>query len=414
MEEGWIDVGINRTLAVAGIVAGAAAAVYRLRQRCAENRRSREQEPGSQSDPLHPVDPSSRSGLLGRTIPFRRSGDCPVTNALASRFQNLRRNRNPRSHPRSIKGKVVLVAGGSRGLGLALAEEFGRHGARLVLAARNAEELDRAREKLLGRGVPADDVIVIPFDATDSAQTQTMAQEATRRFRQIDVLVNCIGTITVGPVENQPEQAFKDAIESNYYSMLHTTLAVLPQMLARRDGSIVNIVSIGGKIAVPHLLPYSASKFAALGFSQGLHAELRSKGISVTTVCPGLMRTGSHVHARFTGDQKREYRWFSLAASMPIISASAKRAARKVVYATIYGQTEITITPQAFLIGRLAQALPEPTATVMHWVNSLVLPGPVEGGESSSTSGEEVRGKEANTVTLFGRYAGRRYNQGSA
>jgi short-subunit dehydrogenase len=75
-------------------------------------------------------------------------------------------------------------------------------------------------------------------------------------------------------------------------------------MLARRDGSIVNIASIGGKVAFPHLLPYVASKFAMTGWSQGLRAELAEKGIRVTTVAPGIMRTGSHIQARYTGNGK--------------------------------------------------------------------------------------------------------------
>lgn len=123
-----------------------------------------------------------------------------------------------------------------------------------------------------------------------------------RTLSRVSVLVNCAGIITVGPVEDQPVSAFTGAMESNYYSAVYSALAVIPEMLARGEGNIVNIASIGGKLAVPHLLPYTASKFALVGFSQGLHAELRSKGIRVTTVCPGLMRTGSHIQAQFTGE----------------------------------------------------------------------------------------------------------------
>ncbi len=273
---------------------------------------------------------------------------------------------------RSLAGKVVLITGGSRGFGLALAEEFASRGARLILTARDAGELRRAREKLLalGIGLQDADVRTIPCDLTDYEQTQRMIAQASAEFGQIDILVNNAGIITVGPVEDQSLAAFKTAMESNYYTMLHATLAVMPQMLERRSGRIVNITSIGAKLAVPHLLPYSASKFAALGFSQGLHAELRAKGIWVTTVCPGLMRTGSHRHALFTGDREREYRWFSLGASLPGVSTSAKSAARQVVEATAKGRTEITITPQALLAATLAQALPAYTAGLMHWVNS--------------------------------------------
>jgi short-subunit dehydrogenase len=332
--------------------------------------------------------------------------------AAAAGWKAVSAARRGRNH-RSLTGKVVLITGGSRGFGLAMAEEFGSHGARVILTARDAGELARAREKLLAPaiGLRDRDVRTLPCDLTDSEQTEKMIALATSEFGKIDVLVNNAGIISVGPVENQSLAAFKSAMESNYYTMLHATLAVLPQMLARRSGRIVNITSIGAKLAVPHLLPYSASKFAALGFSQGLHAELRAKGIRVTTVCPGLMRTGSHRHALFTGDQEREYRWFSLGASLPGISTSARNAARKVVQATAAGRTEITITPQAILAATFAQALPRCTAQVMHWVNSLVLPRPAPGPDRPMAAGRDARGKELTPLVQLGRIAARRYNE---
>lgn len=314
---------------------------------------------------------------------------------------------------RSMAGKVVLITGGSRGLGLAMAEEFGRNGARLILTARNRYELENAHKRLLslGIGLQEDDILLLPCDLTDAEQARDMLAQAIRHFARVDVLVNNAGIITVGPAENQPLSAFYSAMESNFYTMLHATLAALPHMLERRTGNIVNITSIGAKMAVPHLLPYSASKFAALGFSQGLHAELRGKGILVTTVCPGLMRTGSHTHALFTGDRDREYRWFSLGASLPGISISARSAARKIVAATAEGCTEITITPQAAVAATLAQALPACTAALMHWVTKLVLPKAVSGGRNTLLPGRDVRGKELTPLIVLGRQAAQNYNE---
>lgn len=314
---------------------------------------------------------------------------------------------------RSFAGKVVLITGSSRGFGLAMAEEFGRRGARLALTARNEEELTRAINVLRESGAVSrsEDIQIFPCDLADAEQTKNMVGKVTEHFGRIDVLVNNAGIITVGPVENQPLAAFHEAIESNYYTMLHASLAVMPQMLKRGEGAIVNIASIGGKLAVPHLLPYSASKFAAVGFSQGLHAELRSKGIRVTTVCPGLMRTGSHVHAKFAGDREREYRWFSLSASLPLISTSARHAAKRVVCATACGRSEITITPQALIAATFAQALPACTATAMHLANSLVLPAPLEGGEMALLPGEQVRGKELTGLIALGQRAAGAYNE---
>jgi short-subunit dehydrogenase len=303
----------------------------------------------------------------------------------------LETRRNQRSQV--LAGKTVFITGGSRGFGLAIAQEFGRRGARLVLVSRHSEDLEKARRELLARGMADADILTLVCDLKNYEQTQAAVSQATGRFGQIDILINNAGIITVGPVENQPLTAFYDAMESNYYTMLHTTLAVLPQMLARREGSIANITSIGGKLAMPHLLPYSASKFAAVGFSQGLAAELRSKGIRVTTVCPGLMRTGSHVYAKFTGNREREYRWFSLGASMPGISASASRAAARVVNAVLAGETEIAITPQAAVIAMLAQVAPAYTVAAMQWVNNKLLPAPAGEGADAPEPGSTLHGK---------------------
>ncbi|HET9087469.1 MAG TPA: SDR family NAD(P)-dependent oxidoreductase [Acidobacteriaceae bacterium] len=310
-----------------------------------------------------------------------------------------------------LRDKVVLITGGSRGFGLALAEEFGRSGARLVLTARDEEELERANRDLVERGVAAEKILCIPCDLTKLEDVQRMVAFATQRMGKIDVLINNAGIMTVGPLEDQPVRGFKHAIESNYYTALYATVSVLPQMLARGNGNIVNITSIGGKVSVPHLLPYSASKFALVGFSQGLHAELRSKGICVTTVCPGLMRTGAHIQALFTGDREREYRWFSLGASLPAISIAANTAARKVVRATVSGATELIITPQASLAAAVAQMAPAFTGRVLSMVNDLVLPTPQQSAKEDLRRGDAVRNKEITSLTVLGTSAKHRWNQ---
>ncbi|MBT9333066.1 SDR family NAD(P)-dependent oxidoreductase [Paracidobacterium acidisoli] len=312
---------------------------------------------------------------------------------------------------RRVQGKVVVITGGSRGLGLALAEEFGRRGARLVLAARDGEELERARRLLLQwRAVQAEsDVMTFPCDLRKPEDADALVQRATAHFGHIDMLVNNAGIMTVGPVENHTAESFREAMEANFFSGLHCTLAVLPQMLARKSGNIIHISSIGGKIAFPHLLPYTASKFAVTGFSEGLHAEVRSKGIRVLTVCPGLMRTGSHGNARFTGDAVREYRWFSLAAALPGVSASARAAARRIVHAATAGKSEITITPQAMFAARFGNLMPSLTARAMQLVN-LALPQPVP-GTSAVFRGDEVRELEVRPAMRFAHAASRRYNQ---
>jgi short-subunit dehydrogenase len=312
---------------------------------------------------------------------------------------------------RQLLGKVVLITGGSRGLGLALAEEFARYGTRLALTARNLEELERARKLVLKRhrNLHSDDVFVAAADLRNSSEAESLVKQITERFGRVDILVNNAGIITAGPVENQPVEEFRNVMDANFFSGLHCTLAVLPQMLARRSGAIVNITSIGGKIAVPHLLPYTASKFAAVGFSEGLYAELRSKGIRVTTVCPGLMRTGSHLNALFTGDAEREYRWFSLSAGLPGVSTSAAKAAAKIVRAVIASRSEIAITPQAILAARFGNLCPEATLRAMSAMNT-ALPKPVP-GQSHPYKGAEVRSKEIRPALTLASSAARRYNQ---
>jgi short-subunit dehydrogenase len=278
-------------------------------------------------------------------------------------------------------GQVVLITGGSRGLGLALAERYGRAGAKLVLTARDLNELNRARKHLLARNAiqSPDDALLIPADLTDASQAVMLIEHAISHYGHIDILINNAGIIEVGPVEDQPIVAYRRAMATNFFAALHTTHALLPHLLQRKRGSIVNIASIGGKFAMPHMLPYVASKFALVGFSEGLHAELRHKGIRVTTVCPGLMRTGGEAHATYTGQTKKEQRWFNLAAKTPVIAASVNYAAGKIYNAVAAGRAEITITPQAWLAARAVGISPSAVQYLASVVNQYLLPAPSSG-----------------------------------
>ena len=275
-------------------------------------------------------------------------------------------------------GQVAIITGGSRGLGLALAHRFGKAGLRLVLVARSEEELKDALTDLISAGsvTGPEDVLLYSCDLRDPVNATSLVAATLRRFGRLDVLINNAGIIVVGPAENQTIEDYKSAMEVDFYAALHCTYAALPEMLRQSSGAVVNIASIGGKFAVPHLLPYVAAKFALTGFSEGLHSELRSKGIRVTTVCPGLMRTGGEVHAKFRGQVEKEKAWFQLSARTPLLAASAAHAAERILSAVDAGRAEITITPQAWLAARIAGLAPESTQLVSALVHEYVLPSP--------------------------------------
>jgi|SRR5579872_5188361 len=306
-----------------------------------------------------------------------------------------------------LAGRVVMITGASRGLGLALAEEFAAQGARLVICARDERELETARARLADLGA---EVIAVPCDVSVQDQVEVVINEATARFGRIDVLVNNAGVIQVGPLESQTLTDFQEAMDVMFWGTVYPTLAVLPQMRRRGSGHIANITSIGGKVSVPHLLPYSCAKFAAVGFSEGLRAELGGQGIKVTTVVPGLMRTGSHLNAYFKGKNQEEFTWFSLGATLPVMAMSARRAARRIVSAIRRGQAEVVLTPQAKALALMHGVAPGSTADVLGLVNR-VLP------ESEGRGRERRLGRESETrltrsfVTALGRKAARELNQ---
>jgi short-subunit dehydrogenase len=307
-----------------------------------------------------------------------------------------------------LLGKVVLITGGSRGLGLAMAMEFAKQGARLVLCARNEVELERARVKLSALGA---EVFVIPCDVSNKEQAQSTIERATMLCGRVDILVNNAGIICAGPWQTQTCTDFEESMNSIFWGTYNMTMAVLPQMVRRKSGRIVNITSIGGKISVPHLLSYSSAKFAAVGFSEGLRAELAKDGIVVVTVVPGLLRTGSHVNTVMKGERYRaEYTWFTLLDTLPVSSISAHRAAKQIVHATKRGSAELIITIQAQILARLHGLLPGFTTDLLSWVNRL-LPG----GEETSTVRHQ--GAESETpitksfLTLLGQHASKRYNE---
>jgi NAD(P)-dependent dehydrogenase (short-subunit alcohol dehydrogenase family) len=281
----------------------------------------------------------------------------------------------------SFSGKSVLITGGSRGLGLLMARQICAEGGRVALLARDATELRRARNELLEAGGEA---ITIVCDLLDRRQIDDAIEKVLARFGGVDVLINNAGIIEVGPLVHMKREDFEKSMSVHFWAPFHLIWKLVPQMRRRGGGRIVNISSIGGKMAVPHLAPYCASKFALVGLSDSMRAELALDNIHVTTVTPGLMRTGSHVHAKFKGDHAAEYAWFSIAASMPLVSIDAERAAAQILDACGLGQPSVMI-PVAARVGILGNALfPSLTAYAMKLINH-ILPG------ATDSSGDELR-----------------------
>ncbi|MFN8446340.1 MAG: SDR family oxidoreductase [Caldilineaceae bacterium] len=329
---------------------------------------------------------------------------------LATRLWKQRR----RALSTDLTGQIALITGASRGLGLLLAHEFAQAGCRLAICARDAQELAWAQAELQRAGA---DVLAIPCDVADRSQVDHLVREAMLHYGQVDILVNNAGIIDVGPLENTTLADFKQALDVMYWGMLYTIWAVLPQMRARRQGRIVNITSIGGKVSIPHLLPYTSAKFAAVGLSEGLHAELAQEGIQVTTIVPGLMRTGSHLHALFKGKQQEEFTWFSLGASLPLISMAAERAAQQIVEATRRGDSTQILSLPAIILAYLHGLAPGLTSELLGFINQWLLPDAapanhtVQQGLAVEESLPPLRGQLQKALTSLGRDAAERLHQ---
>jgi NAD(P)-dependent dehydrogenase (short-subunit alcohol dehydrogenase family) len=312
-------------------------------------------------------------------------------------------------HPEAdLRGKVVLIVGGSRGLGLALAFKMGERGARLALSARDDEELNEACRRLAEKQIDA-----VPFaaDISRANETAPLIESVIQHFGRLDVLVNDAGIIQVAPVSSVTHEDFENAMNVMFWGPVNVTLAALPHMLARHSGRIVNITSVGGRVSVPHLVPYSCAKFAFVGFSSGLAAEVKSRGIHVLTVVPGLMRTGSYLHAKFGGKPKKEFTWFGLLGNMPGLTVSADYAARQIISALDRKRYNCTISLPAKLLVGAEAIIPDTVRTIMSFVNvalpSAQQPGPQVSGSALNPQMNRI----FQASTTLGKEAARRLNE---
>lgn len=286
-----------------------------------------------------------------------------------------------------LRGKTAIVCGASRGLGRAIALELARRGVtKIGICARTEQDLDSLASELVSKGVF---VCAEPCDLSKKDEVERFLGSSCARLGPVDLLVTNAATITVGPAATWTKDDFDQALGSIFYTALNPILEVLPSMRKRKEGTVALVTSIGARVGVPHLAPYCAAKFATMGLAESLRAEVASDGVHIMTAVPGLMRTGSHVHAEFKGDHELEYAWFGGSATAPIISIDADRAARRIVAAIERGRVEVAFTPEARL-APLARAI-SPT----FWAEAMALvarflPAPPETSSGTTPRREGV------------------------
>jgi NAD(P)-dependent dehydrogenase (short-subunit alcohol dehydrogenase family) len=307
----------------------------------------------------------------------------------------------------SLRDRVVVIAGGSRGLGFALAEDLARGGARVTIAGRDADTAERARLRLADEGLTVD---AVRCDVRNRADAESLIARVEEHTGPVDVLINVAGVIEVGSVWDQSLEDVRESVETHIFGPLHTMRAVLPSMRARKSGQIVNVASIGGLVGVPHLAPYSAGKFGLVGLSQAYGAEVAHDGITVTLVCPGLMRTGSPDHAIFKSRAKAEYAWFTLLDSNPLLASSTRHAVVRIVHAIARKHTFVTITPFARIAPIVNALAPRLTNRALA-LTARLLPPPAN-DPRTRREGEASHSPLAPSIlTVLDRLAKRRNNQ---
>jgi short-subunit dehydrogenase len=280
------------------------------------------------------------------------------------------------SHRYSFRGRTVVITGGSRGLGLAMARQLADEGARLWLVARSSQALHEAARELRDRGAPF--VETVAADIRQETEVDRVVERVLRGGDVIDVLINNAGVIEVSPFEHATIEDFNDSLATHFWAPLHLIRKLLPHIRRGGDGRIVNVSSVGGRVAVPHLAAYAAGKFALTGLSETLRAELTKSGIYVTTVTPGLMRTGSYVNVRLRGQHADEFRWFAAMASTPLTSMQARRAAAQIIRATREGRATVSPGWQSRVARVAAAVAPNSIAGVEAVVDRTLLPPPTQ------------------------------------
>jgi NAD(P)-dependent dehydrogenase (short-subunit alcohol dehydrogenase family) len=293
--------------------------------------------------------------------------------------------RRPRSL--DLRGRVAVVTGGGRGLGLAITRELLRCGCRVAICGRDGEIIRRSVEELERQGF---EIIGKACDASDPEQVKAFVDVVINNYGAVDILVNNAGQCFVGPAAELAPVDMQSALRNIFWVQYHPTMALLPHMRNRGFGRIVNVTSLAGKLPIPHQSAYTAAKYAATGWSQTLSIELASEGIEVSTITPPPLRNGAPLHVNFNGDREAEFQWFTHVLTSPMTASTAQRTARVVASALRRGDRERAVSAMSWLSARAFGVAPNLLSHWLGWVNRKLPPSAAPGLTSPMRLGYEV------------------------
>lgn len=255
-----------------------------------------------------------------------------------------------------MKNKVVIITGGSSGIGKALAKEFGSHGSKVLITGRNKEQLDGTVEALKRNGITIEGFL---SDVSVEDDNRRMAEEAVKKFGAIDVLINNAGISMRALFEEVDLAVIKKVMDINFYGVLYATKYCLPEII-KNKGSIVGISSIAGYRGLPGRSGYSASKFALNGFLEVLRTEFLKRNVHVLTACPGFTASNIRISS-LTKDGTRQGESPRKEEEM----MSAEECARHIYKATVRRKRSIILTSQGKVTVLLNKLFPA-------WADKLV------------------------------------------
>lgn len=254
----------------------------------------------------------------------------------------------------------MLITGGARGIGRALSFEFARHGSNIIIADIDRENMKQTASEVEARGVQ---VITITADMSDMDQVRTLAKEALEKAGQVDILVNNAGIFYLSTALDTPWEKWEKMLAINLHGPILLTKELAPTMMERGEGHIVNIASVAGLVGNGGYSTYATTKFGLVGFSESIRVEFGVKGVGVTAVCPGFIRTSIKDHMELRGfkeEEFQEYPW--------LITMSPEQAAKKIVKALRKNNRRIILTVFAKFLYSLSYWLPGP----VEWMSKRV------------------------------------------